>query len=279
MLASAIARRLAQRGVDFAGVDRDTVDITQPQQVRELFDRELPTLVFNCAAMTNVDGCEADPQAARAVNAQAVLYLAESARRHGARLVHYSTDFVFDGHGERPYRPGDRPEPLSEYGRSKLLGERNLQRAYPDGYLLIRTAWLYGENGKCFPQTMLNAAKSGKPLKVVSDQVGSPTWTGDLADVSLRLVDADTTGIYHVVNSGSTSWYGFTRAIFEEFGVVAEVSEQSSAQWAQSKPDAAHRPAYSVLDTAKTTDAIGQSIPTWREALHQYHKALKSQQR
>src|SRR5204863_7341155 len=133
--------------------------------------------------------------------------------------VHYSTDFVFDGAASRPYRPDDPTNPLSVYGRTKLSGERQLQDRLPRS-LMLRTAWLYGPGGPCFPQTMINLARQGKPLKVVDDQIGSPTFTHDLAEATLNLIDADARGIYHVVNSGQTSWFDFTAAILEEFNLT-----------------------------------------------------------
>ena len=166
----------------------------------------------------------------------------------GSRLVHFSTDFVFDGSGTRPYRTDDPVNPLSAYGRSKLRGEQAIQSINPPGWLIIRTAWLYGPGGPCFPQTMINAAKAGKPLKVVDDQIGSPTFTHDLAEATLDLLDHDAHGLWHLTNSESVSWHGFTAAILDEFGLKTELTTTTSAEWKKLRPASAIRPAYSVLD-------------------------------
>ncbi len=270
MLARAIERELDRRGVAWTGVDRDTFDVTDGKQVAALFERVRPTLAINCAAYTNVDGCETDENTANAVNGEAVGLLAEAAKSRGTKVVHFSTDFVFDGRSDRAYRPDDATNPLSAYGRSKLLGEKKLRQVDPAGWLIVRTAWLYGEDGNCFPKTMLNAAKAGKALKVVSDQIGCPTWTGDLAAATLDLVGAGAGGVFHGVNGGQCSWYEFARAIFEVFGVSAEVSPQTSAEWTRIKPGAAVRPGYSVLDVSSTEAVIGRRMRSWREALRDH---------
>jgi dTDP-4-dehydrorhamnose reductase len=217
-----------------------------------------------------VDQCEREPERANAINAQAVGTLAEHCRASQTRLVHFGTDFIFDGRAVRPYRPDDPPNPLGAYGRSKLLGETELRRINPPGWLILRLAWLYGENGACFPQTILNVARQGKPLRVVDDQIGSPTYTRDVAEIAVALVERNASGIFHAVNSGMASWFEFTRAILDEFAVAADLSPQTSAQWKASHSDAAERPAYSVLDISATERVLGRPIRSWREALHEY---------
>jgi dTDP-4-dehydrorhamnose reductase len=189
-------------------------------------------------------------------------------------LIHYSTDFVFDGSSTRPYRPEDQVKPLSAYGRSKLLGERAIQKINPPGWVIIRTAWLYGPGGPCFPQTMINAARAGKPLKVVDDQIGSPTFTHDLADATLDLLDRGAIGIWHVTNAGSVSWHGFTAAILDEFGLRTDLSKTTSAEWKKLRPNSAIRPAYSVLDVERFHQFVGRPMRDWRAALHAYGLAL-----
>lgn len=272
MLAGAIGRALVARGVNYESIKRRECDITDEGQVRRLFETHRPTLLFNCAAATNVDGCETDPAGAERLNGLAVGYLAEEAKRVGARLVHYSTDFVFDGRSDQPY-PVDAPtNPLSAYGRSKLLGEQRLGEVNPPDYLLIRTSWLYGGDGNCFPRTMVNLARRPvDPLKVVGDQQGSPTHTEDLAAVTLELIDRQAAGLFHVTNSGATTWFEFARAIMEEWELPNQVLPLTSAQWQEIKPTAAIRPASSVLDLSKTQEAIGHPMRPWREALARYH--------
>jgi dTDP-4-dehydrorhamnose reductase len=243
MLAGAIRRALEARGIAWTGLDHQACDITQEAQVRAAFEAHRPSLVFNCAAATNVDGCEADPAGADRLNGTAVGFLAEHARRHSARLVHYSTDFVFDGQRPGPW-PVDAPtHPLSAYGRSKLLGERLLQEINPPNYLLLRTAWLYGVPGRCFPRTMVELARRPiNPLKVVADQHGCPTHTEDLAEATLALIDRSACGLFHITNSGATTWLEFTQAILQEWNLPNEVLPLTSAQWQQIKPAAAPRP-------------------------------------
>src|SRR5205823_549473 len=161
------------------------------------------------------------------VNAHAVETLASISREYNAALVHYSTDFIFDGSKREPYAPDDPTNPQSVYGRSKLLGEK---LAGPDA-LIIRTAWLYGPGGPCFPRTMVELARQKKPLTIVNDQIGSPTFTVDLAEATLRLLDETTRGLFHVANVGSVSWFNFTKAILEEFDEDTQLSPITSAEW------------------------------------------------
>jgi dTDP-4-dehydrorhamnose reductase len=249
-----------------AAVDRDTFDITDPAQVTKLFAQSRPTLAINCAAYTNVDKCETETDAANAVNGYAVAHLARAAREHGTKLVHYSTDFVFDGSSQRPYRAEDPTNPLSAYGRSKLLGEQQLRENATDDWLILRTAWLYGPGGASFPKTMLDLARAGKPLRVVSDQTGSPTFT-------LRLIDHNARGIFHLTNSGQTTWFDFARAIFDEFGLAPDLQPITAAEWKRMKPNSAVRPAYSVLDVEPHAKLTGTPMRHWREALHEFRSA------
>jgi dTDP-4-dehydrorhamnose reductase len=271
MLASALKSALQARGLSFTGVDLPDCDITDLSNVAAVFESVKPTLVLNCAAFTNVDGCESKSELANAANGTGVGHLAVAAKQHGAKLVHYSTDYVFDGSLRRPLRSDDPVGPQSAYGKSKLLGEQAIQQINPPDWIIIRTAWLYGPNGPNFPQAMLNAAKAGKPLRVVNDQVGAPTFTIDLADATLKLLDRGASGIFHVANSGQTNWHEFAAAIFQEFGVTPETFEAiTSAQWKQIKPDSAVRPAYSVFDLSTYEKLVGEPMPPWRDALKRY---------
>jgi dTDP-4-dehydrorhamnose reductase len=182
---------------------------------------------------------------------------------------------VFDGQGSQPYRPNDPINPLGTYGRSKAKGEQEMSGIGIDD-LIIRTTWLYGPNGPNFVQTMLNAARAGKPLTVVDDQIGSPTFTHDLAEATLELIDRGATGIFHATNSGQTTWFEFARAIFEEFNIPnVDLKPISSVKWKELRPTSAIRPAYSVLDCSATEELIGRKLPHWREALHRYRLAVE----
>lgn len=274
MLAKALVLALRNRGVEATALDRNKLDVIDFAAVMATVEKEQPTLILNCAAHTKVDLCEQEEDLATQINGDAAGVLAGAARDVGAMFVHFSTDFVFNGTSSRPWRTDDPTGPLSAYGRSKLAGETAIAREGGDDWLIIRTAWLYGPGGACFPQTILNAARAGKPLKVVDDQIGSPTFTYDLAEATLNLVDHDARGIYHVVNAGQTNWHDFTDAILEEFQVKADLSRTTSAEWKKLRPNSAIRPAYSVLDTSAYAALTGKTMRPWRQALHAYRLEL-----
>jgi dTDP-4-dehydrorhamnose reductase len=273
MLAKALIGALRGRGFEPTALDRAALDVTSFPEVVQTIEKFKPTLILNCAAHTKVDLCEEHEDLANLINGSTPGVLAAAAKDVGAKFVHYSTDFVFSGAAAQPWREEDPINPLSAYGRSKLAGEKRVA-GDGAGWLILRTAWLYGPGGPCFPMTIINAAKAGKPLKVVDDQIGSPTFTHDLAEATLNLLDAGAGGIFHVVNAGQTSWHEFTAAILSEFGLQADLSRTTSAEWKKQRPNSATRPAYSVLDTSKYTQATGQKMRGWREALSAYHHAL-----
>jgi dTDP-4-dehydrorhamnose reductase len=179
----------------------------------------------------------------------------------------------------RPYRADDPVGPLSAYGRSKLLGETKLQERPPDRWLLIRTAWVYGPGGASFPRTIVERARTGQPLRVVDDEVGSPTYTADLAQATLDLLDAGGSGIWHLVNSGAVSRFEFARAVLDEFSLPADLQPISSSEWLRMRPKQARRPAYSVLDAEPFARLIGRSMRSWRQALASYRRAVQGPSR
>ena len=270
MVAYALAQRLRELGKAFALLTRSQLDITKPAEIQAVFQRHRPTLLLNCAAHTRVDQCEDEPELADAINGLAVGLLAKEAALHGTRMVHFSTDFVFDGNLRRPYRADDATHPISAYGKSKLLGETRLREVDPPGWLIIRTSWLFGTHGTCFPQTIVKMAREGRPLKVVNDQFGCPTHTPDLAEATLRLIDAQATGIQHVTNTGVTTWFDFAGSVLETFGLAAELSPVTTAQWLEMRPRQARRPAYSVLETSSYTAHTGHTLEHWKPALVDY---------
>lgn len=276
MLAFAFKQRFKDSGLNVTFAGRDLCDVCSENSVDRAFRQYQPTLVINCSAYTKVDLAEKEPDAANQCNGYGVGHLAQLCREYKAMLVHYSTDYVFDGTVTRPLQPGDPLGPLGAYGKSKLLGEKLLQEHAPDRWLILRTAWLYGPGGPCFPQTMINAAKAGKPLKVIDDQHGTPTFTYDLVDATLELVHRGANGIWHVTNSGETTWFDFTAAILDEFGLKTDLTRTTSADWKKLKPDSAHRPAYSVLDVSAYESFTHQPMPGWRDALHRYRTARES---
>ena len=265
MLGTDLVAVLRGRGHDVVGIDRDSVDITDPEACAGLADHF--DVVVNCAAFTAVDAAESDEPAAFAVNAVGAANLARAAHRGGARMVQISTDYVFDGTAVAPYAETAPIGPRSAYGRTKAAGEWAVRAECPD-HLVVRTAWLYGANGPCFPSTIVRVLRERGGADVVVDQVGQPTWTVDLADLVERLVRAGApAGTYHGTSSGQTSWHGFARAAVVAAGLdPAAVRETTSEGFVRPAP----RPAYSVLGHAALqavgVDPVGEWAARWRAA-------------
>jgi dTDP-4-dehydrorhamnose reductase len=270
MLGRSLVGVLKQRGIDAVAFDRASLDISDESALARVFREHRPTLLLNAAAHTKVDLCEDEPAKADAINGHAVGAIARLAREYGTALVHYSTDFVFDGSERRPYRVDDPTHPLSRYGQSKLLGEQKLIEHAPPRWLICRTAWAYGAGGMNFPRIIVERARQGQPLKVVDDEVGSPTYTHDLAAATLDLLDAGAAGPWHVCNAGSVSRFDFAKAILEEFGVSTTLTPITTAEWFQIRPKQAHRPAYSVLDVEPIAKLTGKPMRPWRDALRAF---------
>ncbi|MBN1344705.1 MAG: dTDP-4-dehydrorhamnose reductase [Phycisphaerae bacterium] len=245
--------------------DWNVVEITDERAVGEFITRHEPRLVVNCAAYTDVDGCTRDPELAMNVNGRAPGYIAAACAKVGARMVHISTDFVFDGKSDRPYVEDDPVGPISAYGESKLAGERAAQQHLP-GACIVRTAWLYGASGKNFVATMLRLGRERDELRVVSDQVGCPTYTVDLAEAILRLILAGAEGVVHVVNSGQCSWCDLARKALELAGISTPVLSITAAEF----KSPTERPGYSVLSTARYTALTGRRMRSWTEALPEF---------
>lgn len=248
------------------GVDIDDIDITDLQSTERVLRTLHPSVVVNCAAYTDVDGCEANAEKAMQVNGEGVAHLAMATREIGARLVQISTDYVFDGAKGSPYLEDDPPHPLSVYGESKLAGEMNA--AFNPGHLIVRTQWLYGLHGRNFVETMLRLAEEKDELSVVDDQIGSPTWTVDLARAVVALIERGCSGVYHAANAEFCSWNGFARAIFEEAGLKVAVRPMTTEEL--NRP--ARRPLYSTLDCGRLERDAGFRPQPWREALREYLK-------
>lgn len=261
MLGQDLIALLGDRG---NGVDIADIDITSPESVMAVIGDLKPEVVINCAAYTDVDGCESNIETAMAVNGEGVGYLAMACRDIGALLVQVSTDYIFDGGKGTPYVEDDAPCPLSVYGESKLVGEMNA--AFCQEHLIVRTQWLYGLHGNNFVETMLRLGAERDELAVVDDQIGSPTWTVDLARAIVALVDAGCRGIYHAANAEFCSWNGFARAIFEEAGLNVSVKPMTTAEL--NRP--ARRPLYSTLECGKLSGDTGFRPQPWRNALREY---------
>ncbi len=266
LLGGDLVEALRARSHDVVGCDLPSVDITNPVRIAETVKGFLPDVVVHTAAMTDVDGCETDPEAAFATNGLGTRNVAVACQENGASLVYVSTDFVFDGSSDCPYREFDPTHPLCVYGASKLAGEEYTRHIVPR-HMVVRTAWLYGPRGKNFVNTMLRIAGRGGPLRVVDDQIGSPTYSRDLADAMAELVETGLWGTYHVTNRGSTSWCSFAREILRLTGFGTRPVRPITSQELK-RP--ARRPAYSVLDLSATESTIGRKMRDWSEALHEF---------
>ncbi|MGD8310422.1 MAG: dTDP-4-dehydrorhamnose reductase [Chromatiales bacterium] len=249
------------------------VDLARPETLAPLIDRHRPGLVVNAAAYTAVDGAESDEAVARRVNAEAVGELGRLAADHAIPLIHYSTDFVFDGRARRPYTEADEPAPLGAYARTKLEGERALLASGATA-LIFRTGWVYGLHGRNFLLTMLRLFREREEVRVVDDQIGAPTWSRLLAEATAQVLAqwragawrfGERGGIYHLSAGGQTSWYGFAAAILERSGLDCRLVPIPT----QDYPTPARRPPWSVLDNGRFRDTFGLALPDWRISLEQ----------
>lgn len=278
-----IARQLTEKEIDFAGYDIPELDISDYESASALVDREAPDIIINCAAMTNVDGCETDEETAYRVNAQGAEVMAKIANERDIPIVHVSTDYVFDGDGIkedgqlRPYIESDQVEPQSVYGLSKAKGEEAV-RQQTDKHYIVRTAWLYGD-GNNFVKTMLRLSKNHPQLTVVDDQIGSPTSTKDLAAAILEIIDKEDYGTYHGTNEGICSWADFAAEIFKQSGKDTVVVPVTSEEYAKTagRP-VAKRPAYSVLENKHLNELGINVFRPWKEALSDYLVTLNMEE-
>ena len=265
MLGVDVAVAAREAGHDATGLARAELDIADADAVRDALDRARPDVVVNCAAYTDVDAAEADEEAALAVNGAGAGHVAEAAAALGAWTIHVSTDYVFDGSGREPYVESDPVGPRSAYGRSKLAGERAVARAAPGAHTIVRASWLFGAGGPSFPRTILRLAESHDELRVVSDQVGCPTFTGHLAPALVELgTSGRLAGITHVAAAGRCSWFEFAREIVARAGVDCAVRPCTTAEF----PRPAPRPAFSVL--ASERGRAVPRLPGWRAGLEEF---------
>jgi len=247
------------------------VEITELEVIKELFSQLAPDFVIHTAAYTDVDGCEKNPDRAHRVNALGTRNIALICQEKNIPLVYVSSDFVFDGRKNYPYAELDEPHPLNVYGRSKLAGE-NYVRSLLERYFIVRTSWLYGRYGKNFVETILKLAKEKEVLTVVGDQVGSPTYTKDLAQEMKKLVSGSSYGIYHITNSGSCSWYEFAGEILKLAEIKGvKVKSITSKELNRSAP----RPQFSVLKSSRSGRGPEDTMRPWKEALKEYLEERK----
>jgi len=281
MLGTEISLMLESAGLDFTGTDRE-VDITDPSSLDAFAAGRNIQWIINCAAYTTVDKAEDDIALCSALNADGPANIAATAKKIGAKLIHISTDYVFDGNGKRPYREDDPTAPTGVYGRTKRDGELRALAGNEATYI-VRTAWLYGKHGNNFVFTMLRLMKEKETLSVVNDQRGTPTRATDLARTLVAFIEADKAGkaapygIHHYTNTGDITWYDFARSIQEKGRALGLLSKDCAVKPCTSAefPAKVRRPPYSVLDKSKITAALGITIPGWEDSLDSFMKDIK----
>ena len=247
--------------------DKMVLDITDLDSITGILKSETPHWLINCAAYTDVDGCEEHEDIAFSLNAQGPRLLAQACERYGTKLLHISTDYVFNGEKSAPYTEEDVPNPISVYGRTKLAGEEGILKSMQD-FIIVRPQWLFGPHGKNFVSTILGIARERDSINVVNDQWGSPTYSKDLAKALRRLIDHDARGIYHVCNRGRATWYELAKKAVEIMELDTKVVPVATSEF----PRPAPRPKNSLLSTKKFTDVTGKLMPVWQISLQHYIK-------
>ena len=264
-----VMNELEKQGLEGIGVDIDEMDITDADQVNKVIKEAAPDAVIHCAAYTAVDAAEENEEICRKVNAQGTENIAKVCEELDIKMMYISTDYVFNGQGERPWEPDDEREPLNVYGQTKYEGELAIEE-HVKKFFTVRIAWVFGVNGKNFIKTMLNLGKTHDHLTVVNDQTGSPTYTYDLARLLVDMIQTDKYGRYHATNEGLCTWYEFACEIFKQAGMDVSVAPVSSDEY----PAKAKRPSNSRMDKSKLTANGFQPLPTWQDALSRYLKEI-----
>ena len=249
---------------DVSGLSSRDADIRDPKQISNVLEKTRPDWIVLAAAYTDVDGCEGNPEHAFDVNCHGAINVAHAAKQFASRLLFLSTDYVFDGANNRPYETNDLRAPLNVYGRSKAEAEVQISQVLPE-CCILRTSWLFGKDGKCFPETILKLAASQPAIDVVDDQRGSPTYTVDLARTIIQLCRSDAKGIVHATNRGDCSWFEFAREIVADTRLNTMVRPSTSEHFVRP----ARRPTYSVL-SGKSLEKQGIEMPHWQDALRRY---------
>ena len=264
-----VMNELEKQGLEGIGVDIDEMDITDADQVNKVIKEAAPDAVIHCAAYTAVDAAEDNEEICRKVNAQGTENIAKVCEELDIKMMYISTDYVFNGQGERPWEPDDEREPLNVYGQTKYEGELAIEE-HVKKFFTVRIAWVFGVNGKNFIKTMLNLGKTHDHLTVVNDQTGSPTYTYDLARLLVDMIQTDKYGRYHATNECLCTWYEFACEIFKQAGMDVSVAPVSSDEY----PAKAKRPSNSRMDKSKLTANGFQPLPTWQDALSRYLKEI-----
>ena len=266
-----IMLELEKRGIEGFGVDIEEMDITKPEDVERVITQATLGAVIHCAAWTAVDAAEDNEDKCRLVNAYGTENIARVCAKLSIPMMYFSTDYVFNGEGERPWEPEDQAEPLNIYGQTKYEGEQAVRKFVPDQHFILRIQWVYGLNGKNFVKTMLRLSEDHDRLTVVDDQVGSPTYTPDIARLAVDMILSRQFGTYHVANAGLCSWYEFAKEIFADAGRKVEVVPVSSEAYAAK----AKRPHNSRMDISKVEKNGFRPLPAWQDALMRYLEELR----
>ncbi len=264
-----VMNELAKRGHEGIGVDIQEMDITDAASVERVITEAAPDAVIHCAAYTAVDAAEDNVDLCRRVNAGGTENIAKVCKSLNCKMMYISTDYVFNGQGTRPWEPDDAREPLNVYGQTKYEGELAVEAL--EKFFIVRIAWVFGVNGKNFIKTMLNLGKTRDHLTVVADQIGSPTYTYDLARLLVDMIETDKYGRYHATNEGLCSWYEFACEIFKQAGMNVTVSPVTSDQY----PAKAKRPMNSRMDKSKLDEMGFERLPSWQDALGRYLKEIQ----
>ena len=268
-----VMRELEARGMEGVGVDVEEMDITDAGACRRVIDAAAPDAVIHCAAYTAVDAAEKNWELCRLVNADGTRHIAQVCRDRDIKMMYISTDYVFNGQGTRPWEPDDEREPLNAYGRSKYEGELAIEELL-EKYFTVRIAWVFGVNGKNFIKTMLRLGKERGAVSVVDDQIGSPTYTRDLARLLVDMIQTEKYGRYHATNEGLCSWYEFAVEIFHQAGLDVAVTPVSTAEYTAMYPGQARRPMNSRISKEKLSQNGFERLPAWQDALGRYLKAI-----
>ena len=267
-----LMNELKRQGLEGIGVDVEEMDITDPEKCRSVIGQARADAVIHCAAYTAVDAAEDQAELCRKINGEGTRNVAEACRDAGVKLMYISTDYVFDGEGTRPWEPDDERAPLNVYGQTKYEGELAIEELL-DRYYIIRIAWVFGAAGKNFIKTMLRLGREKGAVSVVNDQVGSPTYTYDLARLLVDMVQTEHYGRYHATNEGECSWYEFACEIFRQAGLEVQVTPVSSEAFAAK----AKRPANSRMSKEKLTEKGFVRLPDWQDALKRFLKVIENQ--
>jgi dTDP-4-dehydrorhamnose reductase len=273
LLGRAFTEQFALRDLQAISLNRHTCDVTNADQLKIVLDHCKPRVLINCTGYTMVDLAEVQRVQAYQVNATGAANVARACSERHVRLVHFSTDFVFDGEAREPYLPMHAVRPLNVYGQSKLRGEELIQGIDPASWLIVRTSWLFGASGSCFPRTILDRVRAGKSLKIINDQIGSPTYAPDLAAATLDLIDKHVSGIHHVNNTGQGSWFDLAHAVLKQFNVSADLIPVTTEQYAALRLGSAHRPPFSVMSDDQLPRLLGRHLRPWQNTLPDFFAA------